>query len=65
MFLNRYTSAKRQLLMTTWLDLKEGIPLHILASLAAGTVATTVCAPADVLKSRLQSAAAANGKSQV
>lgn len=28
----------------------------MLASLAAGTVATTICAPADVLKSRLQSA---------
>lgn len=28
----------------------------------AGTVATTVCAPADVLKSRMQSA---NGKSKV
>lgn len=28
----------------------------MLASLAAGTVATTICAPADVLKSRIQSA---------
>jgi dicarboxylate transporter 10 len=38
--------------------MKDGVPVHILASLAAGTVATTVCAPADVLKSRLQNASA-------
>lgn len=36
--------------------------MHIAASLLAGTAATTACAPADVLKSRMQSA---NGKSQV
>ena len=58
-----YTSAKRQLLASSWLNLKDGVPVHISASLAAGTVATTVCAPADVLKSRFQSAGA--GKSQV
>lgn len=29
----------------------------MLASLVAGTVATTICAPADVLKSRIQAAA--------
>ncbi len=39
--------------------------MHIAASLAAGTVATTVCAPADVLKSRLQSAPSINGKAPV
>lgn len=33
----------------------------MLASLLAGTVATTICAPADVLKSRIQAAAAASG----
>lgn len=31
----------------------DGMPLHFLASAAAGTVATTICAPADVLKSRV------------
>lgn len=30
----------------------------------AGTVATTVCAPADVLKSRLQNAASAKGEAK-
>ncbi|KAI0028280.1 dicarboxylic acid transporter [Vararia minispora EC-137] len=34
---------------------KDGFLLHSFASLCAGTVATTVCAPADVLKSRLMS----------
>jgi Mitochondrial carrier protein len=39
--------------------------VHMLASLAAGTVATTVCAPADVLKSRLQSSSSLSGKRSV
>lgn len=51
-----YSSAKSYLQDTT--KLRDGTPLHILASLMAGTVATTVCAPADVLKSRLQSTVA-------
>ncbi|KZV76939.1 dicarboxylic acid transporter [Peniophora sp. CONT] len=34
---------------------KDGLLLHSLSSLSAGLVATTVCAPADVLKSRLMS----------
>lgn len=33
--------------------MSEGMPLHFLASAAAGTIATTICAPADVLKSRV------------
>jgi dicarboxylate transporter 10 len=45
--------------------LSDGVPVHIAASLIAGTVATTVCAPADVLKSRLQSATIAKGESLV
>lgn len=57
-----YTKAKSQLLATKSLNLKDGVLVHIAASLAAGTVATTVCAPADVLKSRLQSAASVKGK---
>lgn len=54
-----YTSAKRQILSNKTLKVSDGVPVHIAASLAAGTVATTLCAPADVLKSRLQSAASA------
>lgn len=38
-------------------NMENNLSTHAAASLIAGTVATTVCAPADVLKSRLQSAA--------
>ena len=62
---NSYTSAKSLLLSNQVLDLNDGVPVHIAASLVAGTVATTVCAPADVLKSRLQSAASSKGESPV
>ncbi|OBT70989.1 hypothetical protein VF21_09880 [Pseudogymnoascus sp. 05NY08] len=58
-----YTSAKASLLSNSTPNLKDGVSVHIAASLAAGTVATTVCAPADVLKSRVQNAAAVGGKS--
>ncbi|KFY29119.1 hypothetical protein V493_02539 [Pseudogymnoascus sp. VKM F-4281 (FW-2241)] len=58
-----YTSAKAKLLSASWLKMNDGVMLHITASIAAGTVATTVCAPADVLKSRIQNAAAVGGKS--
>ncbi|KIV88280.1 hypothetical protein PV10_07975 [Exophiala mesophila] len=54
-----YSAAKRQLLST--FDLEDGMPVHFLASLLAGTVATTACAPADVLKSRVQNAVAVDG----
>jgi len=33
--------------------LHDGLGLHLIASCLAGTVATTVCSPADVLRSRL------------
>ncbi|KAK4111671.1 mitochondrial carrier [Canariomyces notabilis] len=49
-----YSAAKRILLSRT--QLRDDIRTHALASLFAGTVATTACAPADVLKSRIQSA---------
>ncbi|KAK0721344.1 mitochondrial carrier domain-containing protein [Apiosordaria backusii] len=52
---DRYAAAKRTILSRT--ELKDDIRTHALASLFAGTVATTACAPADVLKSRIQSAA--------
>jgi dicarboxylate transporter 10 len=38
-------------------DLGDDIKTHAGASLIAGTMATTLCAPADVLKSRLQASA--------
>jgi dicarboxylate transporter 10 len=57
-----YTASKSRLLSNKIMPLSDGVPTHIISSLIAGTVATTVCAPADVLKSRLQSA---NGKSNV
>ncbi|GJC89077.1 mitochondrial dicarboxylate transporter [Colletotrichum liriopes] len=53
---NRYSTAKRILLQKT--EMKDDIKTHAVASLFAGTAATTICAPADVLKSRIQSAAA-------
>ncbi|KAI0367511.1 dicarboxylic acid transporter [Pilatotrama ljubarskyi] len=37
-------------------QLEDGLVLHTISSVLAGTVATTVCAPADVLRSRLMSA---------
>jgi dicarboxylate transporter 10 len=58
---NSYSKAKDYLLSEPNLGLENGIFTHFLASLLAGTVATTACAPADVLKSRLQSAASVNG----
>ncbi|KAI4835297.1 hypothetical protein E4T44_08665 [Aureobasidium sp. EXF-8845] len=56
-----YSTAKDYLLSNPDFGLKDGIFLHFLASLVAGTVATTACAPADVLKSRVQSAPTVNG----
>ncbi|KAK4664243.1 uncharacterized protein QC763_503850 [Podospora pseudopauciseta] len=49
-----YAAAKKTILTRT--RLKDDIRTHALASLFAGTAATTACAPADVLKSRIQSA---------
>ncbi|EXJ58508.1 hypothetical protein A1O7_05934 [Cladophialophora yegresii CBS 114405] len=57
----RYSAAKRRLLSNPSLGLKDGVFTHFLASLVAGTVATTACAPADVLKSRIQNAVAVDG----
>ncbi|WYZ36028.1 hypothetical protein EsH8_X_000675 [Colletotrichum jinshuiense] len=53
---NEYSTAKRYLLQKT--EMKDDIRTHAVASFFAGTAATTICAPADVLKSRIQSAAA-------
>ncbi|KAK4247139.1 mitochondrial dicarboxylate transporter [Corynascus novoguineensis] len=58
-----YAAAKRTILLRT--DLQDDIRTHALASLFAGTVATTACAPADVLKSRIQNAAKGSTVMQV
>jgi solute carrier family 25 (mitochondrial dicarboxylate transporter), member 10 len=49
-----YGVAKQAILDGT--GMRDGLPVHFAASLAGGTVATTICAPADVLKSRIQNA---------
>jgi len=41
--------------------MSNGIPLHFVASALAGTVATTICAPADVVKSRVMNARGSEG----
>ncbi|ORY30361.1 mitochondrial carrier [Naematelia encephala] len=50
-----YDFFKDALLSNT--SMTNGLPLHFLSSAAAGTVATTICAPADVVKSRVMNAA--------
>lgn len=59
----RYTAAKRALLANT--SLQDDVKTHMLSSLVAGTVATTICAPADVLKSRVQAASKSGAGSSV
>lgn len=49
-----YDFFKAELLKTKYFD--DNIACHFTASFAAGTVATTVCSPADVLKSRIMNA---------
>jgi len=49
-----YDYFKAELLKTRYFD--DNIYCHFTASFAAGTVATTVCSPADVLKSRVMNA---------
>ena len=46
----RYDFFKAELLKSGYFQ--DNIYLHTTASFAAGTVATTVCSPADVLKVR-------------
>jgi len=40
----------------------DGLPLHFASSALAGTVATTICAPADVVKSRIMNLQAGSGE---
>lgn len=49
-----YDFFKSELLKTRYFE--DNIYVHFTASFAAGTVATTVCSPADVLKSRIMNA---------
>jgi len=49
-----YDFFKAELLKTKYFQ--DNITCHFTASFAAGTVATTVCSPADVLKSRIMNA---------
>ena len=56
-----YSAAKTRLLDDPRVRLGDGMPLHVVASLIAGTVATTICAPADVLKSRVQNSVTTGG----
>ncbi|GBE84133.1 Mitochondrial dicarboxylate transporter [Sparassis crispa] len=49
-----YDFFKHELLKTRYFE--DNITVHVAASFAAGTVATTVCSPADVLKSRIMTA---------
>ncbi|KII85649.1 hypothetical protein PLICRDRAFT_44983 [Plicaturopsis crispa FD-325 SS-3] len=49
-----YDFFKAELLKTQYFE--DNIACHFTASFAAGTVATTVCSPADVLKSRIMNA---------
>ncbi|OSC98886.1 mitochondrial carrier [Trametes coccinea BRFM310] len=56
-----YDFFKAELLKTSYFE--DNIYCHTTASFAAGTVATTVCSPADVLKSRIMSASGSEGKS--
>ncbi|KAH7375497.1 mitochondrial dicarboxylate transporter [Plectosphaerella cucumerina] len=58
-----YAAAKKFFLNT--LSLTDDIRTHIMSSFVAGTVATTICAPADVLKSRIQSAAGGASLGQI
>ncbi|KIY67512.1 dicarboxylic acid transporter [Cylindrobasidium torrendii FP15055 ss-10] len=49
------TSLLHRTIPLTDYRFREGLPLHVAASILAGTVATTVCSPADVLRSRVMS----------
>lgn len=50
-----YDSFKRSLLAAPSLHLKDDLTTHFTASLMAGFVATTICSPVDVIKTRVMS----------
>ncbi|KAF9116091.1 Mitochondrial dicarboxylate transporter [Mortierella sp. AM989] len=53
-----YDEFKRSLLATSWF--KDNLITHFASSLLAGLVATTVCAPLDVLKTRIMNSSGSN-----
>lgn len=53
-----YDYFKAELLRSGYFN--DNIYCHFTASFAAGTVATTVCSPADVIKSRVMNASGAS-----
>ncbi|KAM0788640.1 hypothetical protein ACM66B_006110 [Microbotryomycetes sp. NB124-2] len=54
-----YDVFKQGLIRMQWMD--DGLPLHFTSSFLAGTVATTICAPFDVIKSRIMNASGNDG----
>lgn len=56
-----YDFFKRELLKTRYFE--DNMACHVAASFGAGTVATTVCSPADVLKSRIMNASGSGSRS--
>jgi dicarboxylate transporter 10 len=54
-----YDGIKRALLANT--SMKDGTVTHFVASFAAGFVATTICSPVDVIKTRIMSASESKG----
>jgi len=51
-----YDQFKRMLLRTESLGMKDDLTTHFTASCLAGFVATTICSPVDVIKTRVMSA---------
>ncbi|KAI8366225.1 mitochondrial carrier domain-containing protein [Blakeslea trispora] len=43
-------------LILSYTSLQDGVPVHLTSSVLAGLVATTVCSPVDVIKTRIMSA---------
>lgn len=45
--------------------MKDGLPVHLTASAIAGTVATSIAAPVDVIKSRVMSSTTGEGPIEI
>jgi solute carrier family 25 (mitochondrial dicarboxylate transporter), member 10 len=58
-----YDGFKRVLIRNT--PLEDGLTTHFIASFVAGFVATTVCSPVDVIKTRIMSASESQGLSKL
>ena len=56
-----YDTFKRLLLESKALNMKDDLTTHFSASILAGFVATTVCSPVDVIKTRVMSAKGKTG----